>query len=104
MTTECPVTIQIYTNNKNMYRLASTQKTHTITKMDDNINMESTTAEQVNDNINMESTTAEQVNDNINMDSIISGSMNDKINMDSTISGSMNVKHKHGQYNIRVNE
>jgi hypothetical protein len=98
MTTECPVTIQIYTNNKNMYRLASTQKTHTITKM------ESTTAEQVNDNINMESTTAEQVNDNINMDSIISGSMNDKINMDSTISGSMNVKHKHGQYNIRVNE
>ena len=44
------------------------------------------------------------MNDNINMDSTIAGSMNDNINMDSTIAGSMNDKHKHGQYNSRLNE
>ena len=44
----------------------------------------------MNDNINMDSTTADSMNDNINMDSTIAGSMNDNINI--------------GQYNSRVNE
>jgi hypothetical protein len=33
-----------------------------------------------------------KMNDNINMDSTIAGSMNDNINMDSTIAGSMNTR------------
>jgi NADH:ubiquinone oxidoreductase subunit B-like Fe-S oxidoreductase len=45
--------------------------------------------QSLNDNINMDSTTAESVNDNINMDSTISGSVNENINMDSTVVLSM---------------
>jgi hypothetical protein len=52
----------------------------------------------VNDNINIDSTTAGSVDDNINMDSTTEGSVNDNINMDST------TQHKHGQYNSRVSE
>jgi hypothetical protein len=52
----------------------------------------------MNDNINMDSTTAGSMNDNINMDSTTAGSVNDNINMDSK------TQHKHGQYNSRVSE
>ena len=48
---------------------------------------------KVNDKINMDSTITGSMNDKINMDSTIRGSMNtlnDKINMNSTITGSMN--------------
>ena len=48
---------------------------HTITTLNDNINMESTIAGSMGDNINMESTIAGSMNDNINMESTIAGSM-----------------------------
>jgi hypothetical protein len=47
---------------------------------------------KMNDNINMNSTIAGSMNDNINMNSTIAGSMNDNINMNSTIAGSMNAR------------
>ena len=53
---------------------------HTVTEMNDNINMDSTIAGSMNDSINMDSTIAGSMNDNINMDSTIAGSMNDNIN------------------------
>jgi hypothetical protein len=68
------------------------KRPHTVTKMDENTNMDSTIAGSMNDNINLDSTIAGLMNDNINMDSTIAGSMNDNINMDSTIAGSMNAR------------
>jgi hypothetical protein len=38
----------------------------------------------MNENINIDSTTAGSMNDNINIDSTIAGSMNENINIDST--------------------
>ena len=63
---------------------------HTVTEMNDNINMDSIIAGSMNDNINMDSRIAGSMNDNINMDSRIAGSMSGNINMDSRIAGSMN--------------
>ena len=80
-----------YTNAKNTPHICfHSKRSHTITTM--------------NDNINMDSTIAGSMNDNINMDSTIAGSMNDNINMDSTIVRSMNDNIKHRQYNSWVNE
>ena len=47
------------------------KRPHTITKMNDNINMDSTITGSMNDNINMDSTITGSMNDNINMDSSI---------------------------------
>ena len=52
------------------------KRPHTITKMNDNINMDSTIEVSMNDNINMDSTIEVSMNDNINMDSTIEVSMN----------------------------
>jgi hypothetical protein len=52
------------------------KRSHTITKMDNNINMDSSKAGSMNDNINMDSSKAGSMNDNINMDSSKAGSMN----------------------------
>ena len=41
---------------KNMHKFASTRKDNTLSKMNDNINMDSTITGPVNDNINMDST------------------------------------------------
>ena len=54
-----------------MHKFASTRKDNTLSKMNDNINMDSTITGPVNDNINMDSTITGPVNDNINMDSTI---------------------------------
>ena len=59
-----------------MHRFASTQRRpYTITKMNDNINMDRTIVGTMNDNINMDSTIVGTMNDNINMDSTIVGTM-----------------------------
>jgi hypothetical protein len=52
------------------------KRPHTITKMNDNLTMDSTIARSMNDNINMDSTIARSMNDNLTMDSIIAGSEN----------------------------
>ena len=49
------------------------KRPHSVTKMNDSINMDSTIAVSMNDNINMDSTIAVSMNDKINMDSIIAG-------------------------------
>jgi hypothetical protein len=58
---------------KNRHISLHSKRPYTSTKMNDNINMDSTIAGWTNDNINMDSTIAGWTNDNINMDSTIAG-------------------------------
>jgi long-subunit fatty acid transport protein len=58
---------------KNLQILFHSKRPHTITNMNDNINMET----NMNDNINMET----NMNDNINMET----NMNDNINMETSL-------------------
>ena len=52
------------------------KRPHTIIKINENINMDSTRARSLNDNINMDITRARSLNDNINMDSTRARSLN----------------------------
>ena len=61
---------------KNLLRFVSSKRPHTMKKINNSINTDSTIARSMNDNINTESTIARSMNNNINMDSTISRSMN----------------------------
>ena len=52
------------------------KRPHTIIKINDNMNMDSTIAGSMNDNMNIDSTITVSINDNMNIDSTIAGSIN----------------------------